>query len=400
MMYDVCIVGAGLWGSSAARHASLPGRKVCLIGPSEPQEKDRPDIFASHYDAGRNVRKYHGYHHTRGSLTTKTFQSLLQLEATTGVKLNTKAGFMLFGKDIRNIMVLSAKTECLLLTAEGVCERYPFLDTSRYGDTAMLLPVDAGHANPRMIVRAQQKAAVLQGCDIIDDVVESVGESGDHTHGEPLMRVVMEKGRPLLAKKVLLCTGAFTQLKNLLPSSTKLDLEIHGTFTVKLEVGEGDLEKFRTMPTMASHGDPEWDCYILPPIKYPDGKHYMKIGPMNDDERRLITLEDVKGWFVSQPDPKLVKNYKDILLAVVKGFNPVSVKTDMCVCSSTPTGLPYCDMVSPRLGLAVGGNGCGAMLSDEVGKMAAEMIAGAENWNRDIPREMLKAQFITSLSNL
>ncbi|XP_038070802.1 uncharacterized protein LOC119739800 isoform X1 [Patiria miniata] len=402
MVYDICIVGAGLWGSSAARHASLPGRKVCLIGPSEPLEKDRPsrDIFASYYDVARTVRKCQGSNHFRSLMTMRAFKGLQELEGTTGIQLNATAGHIFYGKDIESKMAPIAKEEGVLLTAEDVHKRYPFLDTSRYGDTAMLFPINGGHANPRMIVHAEQKAATLQGCDIFDDVVESVGESGSHTHGEPVMRVLTKNGRHLLAKKVLLCTGAFTQLKDLLPPSTELDFGIDGTFTVRLEVGEDDLEKISSMPTMTSFTDPEWNCYMLPPIKYPDGKYYVKIGPLNQDQRRLTSLKEVKDWFLSKPDPKLVEKYRDLLLSIVKGFNPVSVKADMCVCSRTPTGLPYCDMVSPRLGLAVGGNGCGALLSDEVGRMAAEMIAGGENWNRDIPREMLKAQFITPPSNL
>ena len=36
-IYDLCIVGAGMFGSAAARHASANvGVKVCLVGPDEP----------------------------------------------------------------------------------------------------------------------------------------------------------------------------------------------------------------------------------------------------------------------------------------------------------------------------------------------------------------------------
>lgn len=38
--FDVCVIGAGLWGSAAARHLSQsPGMKVCLIGPEEPKKE-------------------------------------------------------------------------------------------------------------------------------------------------------------------------------------------------------------------------------------------------------------------------------------------------------------------------------------------------------------------------
>ena len=36
-LYDLCVVGAGMIGSAAARHASLRNIKLCLIGPSESQ---------------------------------------------------------------------------------------------------------------------------------------------------------------------------------------------------------------------------------------------------------------------------------------------------------------------------------------------------------------------------
>ena len=37
LIYDLCIIGAGFFGSAAARHASgFPNMKICLIGLDEP----------------------------------------------------------------------------------------------------------------------------------------------------------------------------------------------------------------------------------------------------------------------------------------------------------------------------------------------------------------------------
>lgn len=37
-MYDLCIVGAGMVGSAAAKYASSDNkRQICLIGPNEPK---------------------------------------------------------------------------------------------------------------------------------------------------------------------------------------------------------------------------------------------------------------------------------------------------------------------------------------------------------------------------
>ena len=177
----------------------------------------------------------------------------------------------MFGHNIGRVAVPLAKREGVFLTPQGLREKYPFLDISKYGDSAMFT-ADAGHANPRLVVCAQRLPAANLGCDVIDDVVESVQESNEHTHSEPLLQLVTKKGRRLSAKRVLLCTGAFTQLKSLLPPSKKLDIGIDGTFTIRLEVGEEDLEKLRSMPTMASFTNPGWNCYIIPPVRYPDGE--------------------------------------------------------------------------------------------------------------------------------
>lgn len=38
-MFDLCVVGAGLIGSAAAKHASRSS-SVCLVGPDEPTGKE------------------------------------------------------------------------------------------------------------------------------------------------------------------------------------------------------------------------------------------------------------------------------------------------------------------------------------------------------------------------
>ena len=55
--FDVAIVGAGLFGSAAARHLSKVSDGVALIGPKEPQQKStHKGVFASHYDTSRLTR--------------------------------------------------------------------------------------------------------------------------------------------------------------------------------------------------------------------------------------------------------------------------------------------------------------------------------------------------------
>lgn len=45
IIYDLAIVGGGMFGSAAARYAAaFPGIKVCLIGPNEPTVRNITNI--------------------------------------------------------------------------------------------------------------------------------------------------------------------------------------------------------------------------------------------------------------------------------------------------------------------------------------------------------------------
>ena len=57
----------------------------------------------------------------------------------------------------------------------------------------------------------------------------------------------------------------------------------------------------------------------------------------------------------------------------------------------TPTNLPYIDTVHAQLGVAIGGNGYAAKSSDELGRLAADMMAG--RWNSELSRDLFKLQF-------
>jgi glycine/D-amino acid oxidase-like deaminating enzyme len=63
--------------------------------------------------------------------------------------------------------------------------------------------------------------------------------------------------------------------------------------------------------------------------------------------------------------------------------------TDSCVTMVTPTGHPYIDMVTPRLGVAIGGNGHAAKSCDEIGRLAARMLLG-EPWDGDFDRDTFR----------
>ena len=55
-------------------------------------------------------------------------------------------------------------------------------------------------------------------------------------------------------------------------------------------------------------------------------------------------------------------------------FVPVSLHTDICVTTKTPSRFPYIDLLEPTLGVALGGNGHAGKSCDEIGRLAAQLI--------------------------
>lgn len=79
-------------------------------------------------------------------------------------------------------------------------------------------------------------------------------------------------------------------------------------------------------------------------------------------------------------------------LSSFEGLDLKSWRGDHCVITETPTNLPYIDTVHAQLGVAIGGNGYAAKSSDEIGRLAANMILG--RWETDLPRDAFKLRLV------
>ena len=65
---------------------------------------------------------------------------------------------------------------------------------------------------------------------------------------------------------------------------------------VMVELSNTDVQKFyNKMPCVIFRGTKTIDsCYILPPVRYPNGKVYIKVGHMNDAiDKRLHSQKEV-----------------------------------------------------------------------------------------------------------
>lgn len=399
--YDVCIIGGGLWGSAASRYVSEhPDLRVCLVGPTEPKPEDfqTADVLGSHYDEGRIACQIEQPGTIWPLLTHRSIRNFRHLENLSGIKFFSEVGCLISRGETSEYQheVESMSNEFDLsiekCSRERLQQLFPALLT--YPQRSYwYMKKDSGYISPRLIIKAQQKVAKSQGCNIIHDTAIDVERTKDV--GRKSLRIQTRNGNIIHANRVLLCTGAFTNFHGILPDSLKLHLTPESELVVKVEVDPTTAQKdFKNMPPILCENGLTLDLcdyYFLPPIKYPNGKYYMKLGHGEDFVRPLKTMEEIKSWFCNKGD-KWLGEVLIKLLQTVTDFKGTNVEFDSSVTTHTPTEYPFCGMLNPNIGVLVGGNGTGAGCSDEIGRMGARMIVKGE-WDYDLPEELFKPTF-------
>ena len=164
-----------------------------------------------------------------------------------------------------------------------------------------------------------------------------------------------DTGQIYRAEKVLLATGGFSNAKHLLPRP--LEITVHARTIVLMELNVADVARLRGMLSLIyKPRDPAGYCYILPPIQYPNGKYYLKIGGGDPDDPTLHSLAALQEWFRGPGSESAGHHLAAKLRAVVPDLSPVSIHTDSCVTTFTPIGHLYVDkLAGGRLGVLVGG---------------------------------------------
>lgn len=399
-IYDLCIVGAGMFGSAAARHASAnPGLKVCLMGPLEPtaEESKYREIFSSHYDEGRIVQavdeKYPLY-----ILSKQSISRYDELQKLSGIRFHTPLGSLMVAEkdsyDMTELIHSCYYNEMPFVDLsddETFKKRFPYLQldecVSRIFDDN-----GAGLVNARKIIEAQKKVAIMQGCHIIEDVVEEVKDLEQGIH-----MVIGEKGI-IRAKRILVCTGAFTNYKKFHPLK-ELNMIVNKETVAMPRVSEESAKILSSMPPMVylrNNEDEELTMggyYILPPIKYPNGGYYLKIGRLGLLLDCLNpTLAEITEWYNCMGDPKQIDELSKELKRFLPDIEFEEISSKTCLTCHSETSLPYIDRITPTFSIAVVGNGVGASICDEVGRIAAELSISGK-WDSKLPKPMFQAIF-------
>ena len=367
--FDFVVVGRGMMGAAAARHLAKTGASVALVGRGEPADWQRHDgVFSSHYDSGRITRTIDG-NADWALLARRSIARYREIEAESGIAFYGETGCLITGRAggdyIASVDAVAKRygLDAPVLDRAELQEKFPWFALPETS-SGVFEAKGAGYVDPRKLVAAQvacmEKAG---GVSILDDAL-SVKTSGE---------VVLKSGGSVTGGRVLVATGGFSRAPGLLPKVPAL--VVKARTVVLAELSAEQVAAYRGMPSWIDEStDPSEHFYFLPPITYPDGKSYLKIGgdPTEieiDDEQAVI------DWFHGEGDPGAISHLKRLLARSVPDLDAVRLVSVPCVTTYTVHGYPYAGFVEgERVALLTGGNGAAAKSSDEIGRIGADLV--------------------------
>ncbi|MBN8931979.1 MAG: FAD-dependent oxidoreductase, partial [Rhizobium pusense] len=322
-------------------------------------------------------------------LAQRSIHRYAEIEAKSGIRFFTEAGCLFTGNgkglagDYVSRALSSADRLGLGIETLGhdvLADRFPMFslpaDQGGYFEAR-----NAGHVNPRALVKAQCAIAEAQGARLLRETVTHIR---DTSRG---VEVSTREGAIHTAEKVIVAAGGFTNMAELLPSP--VDMAATGRTIVFFELDEARQALFGAMPSTIVLAETEDDLvYILPPVRYPDGKVYLKIGG-ESEKGRLETLADAVGWFHSDGTPEEVEFLKKRALSLMPELAGCPVTSGSCVASITRSGYPYIGYTqSSNIAVLTGGNFVSAKSSDEIGRLGAVLLLNGQLAEDEFAAEM------------
>lgn len=373
--FKYIVVGAGMMGAAAARHLAATGEGIALIGPGEPVDiKNHTGVFASHYDAARITRTIDG-NADWARLANRSIARYGDIKRESGVEFYGEVGCLIVGKQrgtgfpyIENVCGAASKlgVETEIFDDVALAQRFSYFSFED-GCEGVFEKSNAGWINPRALVRAQIVAAEKRGVTRIDDVVVSVREESGGAV------VTTASGDIYTADRVLVAAGGFSIAEGLLPQA--LQMEVYARTVAFFEISDDELPRYAGMPSLIYEpGDPRKHIYLLPPVRYPDGKFYLKIGGEPVDVP-LRTDKEIRDWFRSGGNERVRDDFVEIIEGLIPTIDTSRVSMAACVTSYTPSGFPAIGYTaSPNIAVLTGGCGAAAKSSDEIGRLGAELL--------------------------
>ena len=380
VIVDFLIVGNGMFGAAIAQHLA-PYAEVTVVGPEA--RTDGSGAYGAHHDEGRII----------GDLSRDIVWSELNRRARNGMTeldptLVTPCGALTATTpDGPGHLTVAARlreqgADIRALTGDAARAGFPM---ARFGpDETILHQPAAGHFSPRRYVARATQSAQGNGATIIPGTVRVLHTSAAGVEAE------LDDGRRLRAETAIVASGAFAAGSDLLP--VPVALRAKSEVYVMAELDDQQAAELDAMPCITSTiSHPELaDLYVLPPIRYPDGRSYLKFGANTMIDHWLQAPAAVRAWYDHGDEEGPLPALREVLTSLLPDVSVRSWHTRRCADAYTAHRRPYIDILEPgRLVIALGGNGRGAQAADAVGQLTA-CLALTGQWQSALPRDAFR----------
>lgn len=417
--YDLAVIGLGLVGSAALRHAATNGANVIGIGPAEPEQwSGYSGPFSSHFDSGRITRRL-DVKPEWAILAARSIAEYRKIEQTSEQSFYSDCGFVFARDDTSGIgkltdvatqikipLVVSPADEA---TAAGPCRHFNL--PSHF--TVLREPSSAGFVDPRrmataQLVTAQSLGATIERSEVVAVSPRYLPSTATATNGETLgYSISTASGESVVATRVLYATGAYGA--GIHAGLEPLALRVRPEAVTIAEVDPSQVDDLADMPSiiyLLDHEELE-SVYVVPATQYPNGKTCIKIGPLFKNQGTLKTRDQMTLWMQTGKhiDPAAPSDepvdfqtrqhlvLQQALIELLPDVRFVSWESKPCLITETENRLPFVDHVGDGVVVAVGGNGHAAKSADAIGALAAGLVLNGKWTDKDLAADSFRVRF-------
>ncbi len=394
MTFDNIVIGKGLVGTAAAKYLSSSKNKIALLGPDEPHDPGTALVFASHYDQGR-IQRIIGLDEEWTKLNVTSAKQYQSIEKESGITFQNNDGCLYVNpkgpdKYIENAAQQAKKfgvSYASFETGKEIQSTFPefsFPDSSK----GLFEAGPSGSINPRLLLKAQTKLFQKNKGVAINEVAVKI------KHEKNIFSITTNENKIYYSHKVLLCPGAFINFFDLI--ERKLDLDLKSETIVLAELSNAEAGRLSKLPSLLYEieTDAFKNIYLVKPLKYPDGKFYLKMGCNLQGDIHFDKLAGIQDWFRKGNSDKHLPILKEALLQIMPSLRAKKFITGRCIVSYTRHKKEYIGKIKDGLIVACGGNGYSAMCSDAVGRIAAHVVS-----QESFPVGFSAATFVPVFSN-
>lgn len=372
-MDDVIVIGAGPIGAAAAHHASRRGMQVRIIGPNEAPRATH-QVWSSHYDQGRLAHRS-ARNVELARWAWESMERYRDIEQRSGIDFFHPCGTLSLSATLEHFSYTRIRPDLEAALGFRYTDYAIGSMTTQFPMLAADLPYagvydgpPSGIINPRRMVAAHLVLAVQHGTQLERDIVTTVVPTATE------VTVRTAAGQTYRAHRAIIAAGAYSGLSGLLPSPIAHTIKSE---TVTLaEVSAAQAQALRDMPSMMidCQSDIISDAYLTPPVKYPDGKWYLKLGSNSVYDAFFETPVALRQW-VSTGDASATHAAQiGLIQSLFRGIDWLSFQSVPCVITRTPSGVPQITKVHAQVATMVGCNGSLAKSSDAIGRVLVETL--------------------------